>query len=271
MQALDDVSLIVYPGEIHAIVGENGAGKSTLMNILAGELQPDDGYIVFAGEPRTIPNPFVSQQMGISVVYQELALCPNLSIAENISFNQAAASSAWHFLSEPARLYRAGARRAGELRYRKPGLHTPVGQLSVAQQQLVEIAKAISGEVKLLILDEPNSALTQDETAHLFDVLRRLRDDGVGIIYVSHRLEEVLRLADRITVLRDGKLIETLDAAHGHGRWADYPDGGPRDRHALSSGNAAAVSDKVVLRPRGYRQRHRRSRAYHWWCRKARS
>ena len=212
VQALADVSLVVYPGEIHAIVGENGAGKSTLMNILAGELQPDDGYIVFAGERRQIPNPAVSQQMGISVVYQELALCPNLSVAENISLNQAAARFGLGLMDR--RAFAARARRVlSSLGIENLDLNTPVGQLSVAQQQLVEIAKAISGKVKLLILDEPNSALAREETAHLFDVLRRLRDDGVGIIYVSHRLEEVLRLADRITVLRDGQFIETLDAA----------------------------------------------------------
>ena len=124
---------------------------------------------------------------------------------------------------------------------------TPVSQLSVAQQQLVEIAKAISGDVKLLILDEPNSALTQEETAHLFDVLRRLRDDGVGIIYVSHRLEEVLRLADRITVLRDGKFIETIDAATATVDGLIARMVGRAIETLYHRGDAAAVSDKVVL------------------------
>ncbi len=212
VQALDDVSLEVHPGEIHAVVGENGAGKSTLMNILAGELQPDTGHIVFLGEKRAIPNPFVSQQIGISVVYQELALCPNLSIAENVSLSRVASARGLGFLNR--REFSARAREAlASLGLDKVNLGQPVGQLTVAQQQLVEIAKAISGQARLLILDEPNSALTQDETSHLFAVLQRLRETGVGIIYVSHRLEEVLRLADRITVLRDGKLIETMNAA----------------------------------------------------------
>ena len=212
VQALDDISLKIYPGEVHAVVGENGAGKSTLMNILAGELQPDAGHIVFRGEKRAIPNPFVSQQMGISVVYQELALCPNLSIAENVSLSRVAAARGLSFLNR--REFNTRAREAlASLGLEKVNLGQPVGQLTVAQQQLVEIAKAISGQARLLILDEPNSALTQDETTHLFTVLRRLRATGVGIVYVSHRLEEVLSLADRITVLRDGKLIETMPAA----------------------------------------------------------
>jgi ribose transport system ATP-binding protein len=211
VQALDGVSLAVLPGEIHAVIGENGAGKSTLMNILAGELQPDAGHIAFMGQPCQIPSPFVSQQMGISVVYQELALCPNLSIAENIALP---AVSVRHSLALANRRgFAARARRVlASLGMERANVDAPVSQLSIAQQQLVEIAKAISGQVKLLILDEPNSALTQDETEHLFSVLRRLRDEGVGIIYVSHRLEEVLSLADRITVLRDGRYIDTLAA-----------------------------------------------------------
>jgi ABC-type sugar transport system ATPase subunit len=212
VQALDQVSLSVYPGEIHAVIGENGAGKSTLMNILAGELQPDSGYIIYQGQERHIPNPFISQQMGISVVYQELALCPNLSVAENISLNTTSASFPLAFVKKAQ--FSATARRAlSQLGMAYLNLNQPVGQLSVAQQQIVEIAKAISTEVKVLILDEPNSALTQEETEHLFQVLRQLRESGVAIIYVSHRLEEVLRLSDRITILRDGKLMGTVDAA----------------------------------------------------------
>ncbi len=212
VQALDSVSLAVWPGEIHAVIGENGAGKSTLMNILAGELQPDQGHITYMGQRCEIPSPFVSQQMGISVVYQELALCPNLSIAENIALPAVSARRSLSPVNR--RRYAAEARSVlGTLGMEQANVDTPAGQLSIAQQQLVEIAKAISGQVRLLILDEPNSALTHDETEHLFSVLRQLRDQGVGIIYVSHRLEEVLSLADRITVLRDGKYIDTLPAA----------------------------------------------------------
>lgn len=212
VQALDDVTFSVVKGEIHALIGENGAGKSTLMNILAGELQPDAGTIHFEGRPCAIPNPFASQTLGIGVVYQELALCPNLSIAENIALHSVATKPGFALLQR--RQFSSRAQAALErLGLTNIDTTTPVADLSVAQQQMVEIAKALSGEVKLLILDEPNSALTNEETAHLFAVLRQLKAEGVGIIYVSHRLEEVLQLADRISVLRDGKWIATLPAA----------------------------------------------------------
>ncbi|NOZ50441.1 MAG: sugar ABC transporter ATP-binding protein [Chloroflexi bacterium] len=211
--ALDNVSMNVLPGEIHAVVGENGAGKSTLMNILAGELQPDSGDIVFQGNRCAIPNPYVSQQMGISVVYQELALCPNLSIAENVSLSSASTSNALSFVKR--RRFAVKAREVlSQLGITDIDPNRPISKLTVAEQQLVEIAKAISGQVKLLILDEPNSALTREETDNLFAILRQLRDSGVGMIYVSHRLEEALSLCDRITVLRDGKWIDTVAAAN---------------------------------------------------------
>lgn len=211
VQALDEVSLDVYLGEIQAIVGENGAGKSTLMNILAGEQQPDSGRIIYEGEERHISNPRVSQQIGISVVYQELALCPNLSVAENISLSSGSSRPALSFVRRGEFLETAR-ESLSRLGLEGLDLRRPAGQLSIAQQQLVEIAKAISGSVRILILDEPNSALTSEETAHLFSVLRQLRENNVAILYVSHRLEEVLEVADRVTVLRDGKLIDTVDA-----------------------------------------------------------
>jgi len=212
VQALEGVSLTVEPGEIHAIVGENGAGKSTLINILAGELQPDAGRILYLGEQQTIPSPYVSQQLGISVVYQELALCPNLTVAENISLSATSMQGGMAPLHRSA--FRATARRVLEqLGMGHLDLNAVVSRLGVAEQQIVEIAKAISTDLKVLILDEPNSALTTDETERLFTVLRQLRENGVAILYVSHRLEEVLNLADRIIVLRDGRFVETIPAA----------------------------------------------------------
>ncbi|HRV95795.1 MAG TPA: sugar ABC transporter ATP-binding protein, partial [Anaerolineae bacterium] len=211
VQALDGVSLTVYPGEIHAIIGENGAGKSTLMNILAGELQPDSGEIIFQGRPVRIPHPNVSQQLGISVVYQELALAPNLTVAENISLNTVRTSFGLEFVNRRDFAVKAKA-VLSQLGMASLDLRQPVGRLTVAQQQMVEIGKAISTDVKVLILDEPNSALTKEETDHLFAVLRDLRAAGVAIIYISHRLEEVLSLSDRITVLRDGQWVETMSA-----------------------------------------------------------
>ncbi|MCX6080576.1 MAG: sugar ABC transporter ATP-binding protein [Chloroflexi bacterium] len=207
--ALDQVTLSVYPGEIHAVIGENGAGKSTLMNILAGELQPDEGKIYFNGSVTLIPNPVVSRRLGISVVFQELALCPNLSVADNISLWRMSEQSPISFLDR--KLYDSTANETlTSLGLKNMNLSQPAGQLSVAKQQMVEIARAISTRARVLILDEPNSALTQEESEHLFDVIRRLRDDGVAIIYISHHLQEVLDIADRITVLRDGRVVDTL-------------------------------------------------------------
>jgi ribose transport system ATP-binding protein len=209
--ALDHITLSIFPGEVHGIIGENGAGKSTLINILAGELQPDEGAVYFKGHPVTISNPLISHSLGISVVFQELALCTNLNIAENISL--------WKVSDQPLlawrnkKLFEGNAKQAlDELGFTGVDLNLPVGQLSVAKQQLVEIAKAISTKAEVLILDEPNSALTQEESEHLFQIVRRLRDAGVTILYVSHHLDEVLELADRITVLRDGRLIDTVQA-----------------------------------------------------------
>jgi len=211
VQALDSVSLAVNAGEIHAVIGENGAGKSTLMNILAGEIQPDSGEIFFLGELCQIPDPYTSQNLGISVVYQELALCPNLNIAENISLTAAATARSLGIVDRKG--FKDTAREVlSRLGMEDADLKQTVAQLTVAEQQMVEIAKAISGQVKVLILDEPNSALSLDETEHLFSVLRQLCAEGVAIIYVSHRLEEVLSLSDRITVLRDGRYIDTVAA-----------------------------------------------------------
>jgi ABC-type sugar transport system ATPase subunit len=182
------------------------------MNILAGELQPDAGQILYRGNTQEIRNPYVSQQLGIHVVYQELALCPNLTVAENICLNNASTTPGFGVVNHSN--WDGQARKAlARLRMEALNPHEQVSRLGVAQQQMVEIAKAISSECRVLILDEPNSALTIEETQRLFEVLRALRADGVAIIYVSHRLEEVLGLADRITVLRDGRFVETLPAA----------------------------------------------------------
>ena len=206
--ALDDVSVDIFPGEVHAFLGENGAGKSTVMNILAGEIQPTEGEIYYKGQRREIHNPLVSQQMGISVVYQELALCGNLTIAENISLSTVSKKSGLALINRGR--FRTAARDAlARLGLENININQVVGQLSVAQQQMVEIAKALSLKAEVLILDEPNSALTIEETEHLFKVIRQLREQGVAIIYVSHRLEEVVQIADRITILRDGRRIDT--------------------------------------------------------------
>lgn len=204
--ALDDAQLDLQAGEIHAAVGENGAGKSTLMKILAGVSAPDAGEIRFEGRPIVLATPHQALMLGIAIVHQELSLVPPLIVAENIY---------------PGRLPTnfLGMVRYGEL-FRQAGEvlaklnvavdpRTPVETLSIASQQLVEITKALSLNCKVLILDEPTSALTDHEADMLLAFLRRLAADGVGILYISHKLNEVFAVADRVTVLRDGKYVGT--------------------------------------------------------------
>ncbi|MGW4213867.1 multiple monosaccharide ABC transporter ATP-binding protein [Lentzea sp. NPDC004789] len=209
--ALHDVSLSVRRGEIHAICGENGAGKSTLMKVLSG-VHPHgtyEGEIVFDGEPCAFHGVRDSEQRGIVIIHQELALCGQLSVAENLFLGNERARRGfidWNRTNHEAQalLDRVGLRENPT---------TPVNDLGVGKQQLVEIAKALSKEVKLLILDEPTAALNDDDSQHLLDLLDGLRDDGITSVIISHKLNEVTRIADSVTVLRDGKTIETLPAA----------------------------------------------------------
>ena len=214
VKALEDVNLAVRRGEIHAICGENGAGKSTLMKVLSGVYPAGsyDGEIVYDGQPVRFSGILDSEHVGIVIIHQELALVPYLSIAENI------------FLGSERRgrlglidWNRANA-EAGEL-LRSVGLEenplTPVGQLGVGKQQLVEIAKALSKDVRLLILDEPTAALNDTDSAHLLDLLRRLRERGITCIMFSHKLGEITAVSDNVTVIRDGKTVETLSLHAG--------------------------------------------------------
>ncbi|MFD7654263.1 multiple monosaccharide ABC transporter ATP-binding protein [Actinosynnema sp. NPDC059797] len=208
--ALRDVSLSVRRGEIHAICGENGAGKSTLMKVLSG-VHPHGSYegeIAFEGQPCAFGGVRDSERRGIVIIHQELALCGQLSIAENLFLGNERATRGfidWNRTNHAA----------GELLARV-GLHenptTPVHDLGVGKQQLVEIAKALAKDVRLLILDEPTAALNDDDSAHLLDLLDGLREQGVTSVIISHKLNEVKRIADSITILRDGRTIETLPA-----------------------------------------------------------
>ncbi len=208
--ALNRVSLGFRRGEVHAVVGENGAGKSTLMNVLAGEFPPNEGEIRIAGKSVRFASPLDSRAAGIVVVYQELALCPTMSVAENVMMSELAARPVASMV--PRQRMRSET-RAALLRLGMPKLDPDamVARLSVAEMQLVEIAAAVRQRARLLVLDEPNSAISKRESERLFDVVRQLRSEGVSVVYVSHRLSEVLDLADRISVMRDGRLIETLD------------------------------------------------------------
>ena len=210
VRALQDVSLEVRAGEVHALVGENGAGKSTLMRILGGIHQRDAGQIRLHGRPVEIPSPIHARQSGISFIHQELNLVPALSVAENIFLGREP-RRVGGLVDWPEMYARAG-RLLADL-----GLaidpRRRVGRLTVAEQQLVEIAKALSVEAELVIMDEPTAALTMEETERLFGFIQDLRARGVGVVYITHRLEEVFKVADRVTVLRDGQYVGTYAIA----------------------------------------------------------
>ena len=207
VKALDKVSLNVIPGEIHALVGENGAGKSTLVNIVSGVHQPDAGEMYFDGRRYAPISPREAQELGIGFVHQETALCPHLSVAENV------------FLGRMPRSLSvlAGFKQAREETSKLLGRFatqldpmTKVQDLSIANQQVVEIIKALSLDCRLLILDEPTSSLTELETENLFRIVADLKQRGISVFYISHRLKEVFTLCDRITILRDGRYVKTL-------------------------------------------------------------
>ena len=209
VQALDDVSFDLDAGEIHGLLGENGAGKSTLLKILSGAERPDAGRIEVAGEQRILATPQDAQALGIATIYQELNLLPNLTVAENVFIGREPGGRAflsWRRLIEQTREVTA---RIG-LAIDPLAL---VRDLSVAEQQMVEIARALSIDSRVIIMDEPTSALSEAEVETLFAIVRELRDQGLGIIFVTHRLDEVIRLCDRATVLRDGRLVGTRAVA----------------------------------------------------------
>ena len=209
VRALKGVSFGLQAGEVHALVGENGAGKSTLIRILTGAVQPDAGSVLLDGVPVLDNSPHRSRELGIAAIYQQPAIFPDLSVAENLAL-----ANESHGLLRRVD-WKGRLRRAGELLASIGAEIDPrreAGSLSMPEQQLVEIAKALGGNVRVLILDEPTASLTERETERLFAVVRKLRDGGAGLIYISHRLEELPRIADRITVLRDGETIATRSA-----------------------------------------------------------
>lgn len=205
IRALRSGQLELRAGEIHALAGENGAGKSTLMNILDGILRPDGGEIRLDGPPVQINSPAVAQRLGIGFVHQEIALCDDVSVAENIFMAQTAQSR--RRLMDKSDLITRAAAVLAPLADIDPRL--PAGLLSVSQQQLVEIAKALTLDCRILIFDEPTAALTEHEAQKLFTILRGLAARGIGIIYISHRMAEIFSLCDRVTVMRDGQHIRT--------------------------------------------------------------
>jgi ribose transport system ATP-binding protein len=203
--ALNQVDFDVRAGEVHALVGENGAGKSTMINILAGVLQPSGGKVLLDGTPVVFHNPADAQRAGISVIFQEFNLIPHLSVSENIFINREPTRNGmidWANMNKRA----AEALKRLEIDIDP---RVPVSSLAVAQQQLVEIARALAFEARVIVMDEPTAALSEHEVDRLLEIVRSMAKDGVGVIYVSHKLEEVFRVADRVTILRDGGHILT--------------------------------------------------------------
>ncbi len=206
--ALEDVSLDVPRGELHAVMGENGAGKSTLMKILSGVITEYQGQVRLRGHAVAFSGTRDAEAAGVSIIHQELNLVEQLSAAANIFLGRETRTSLG--LLDDRGMEQAAAELLGQLECHI-GPRQPVGELRVGDQQLIEIAKALSLESEILIMDEPTSALTEAEVARLYRVIDRLRARGVTILYISHKMDEVFRLADRITVLRDGRLVQTLD------------------------------------------------------------
>lgn len=206
VQALEDVNLDIYAGEVHVVAGENGAGKSTLMKVLSQVEQPTRGTILLDGKPLPFGGPLYAQRQGIAMVYQEFALAPHLSIAQNVFMGRE--------MTRLGLIQKATEERHARELLHRVGLHLDprrvVAGLSVAEQQMVEIAKALAIQARVLILDEPTATLTNQEREELFAVLRKLTEKGIALLYISHRLDEIFRIAQRVTVMCDGKVIQTL-------------------------------------------------------------
>ncbi len=248
--ALSGVDLTVAPGEIHALLGENGAGKSTLLKILAGAQPPDSGTIEFAGKQVAFVSPHAAQMLGIVTIYQEFTLAPNMTICENVFIGREPGSKVFVSWRRMAEETRALTRRIGL----DANPMTLVRELSVAEQQMVEIARALSMKSRLIVMDEPTSALSRTEVEKLFRIVRDLKAEGLSVIFVTHRLEEVFEICDSYTVLRDGKFV-------GTGKVADTDIDGiirlmvGREVNALFSHRTDTTAGAVALAVEGLSRR----------------
>jgi ribose transport system ATP-binding protein len=206
VRALDGVDLDVRAGEVHCLLGQNGAGKSTLIKVLAGAHEPDEGEVSWRGEPVRLASPQVSMDLGIATIYQELDLVPGLTVTENIFLGHEASRFGF---TRPARANHAAAVLLARLGHPEIRPTMEVGTLPAAAQQMVSIARALSHDVRLIVMDEPSAVLDTEEVERLFGVIRDLTADGVAVVYISHRLEEIRAIGDRVTVLKDGRTVAT--------------------------------------------------------------
>src|SRR5215510_4655792 len=208
--ALDGVDLELRQGEVHALIGENGAGKSTLMNVIAGSLLPDQGTMEIIGRRYAPSNPLDARTHGIALIHQELSLCPHLSVAENVLMGIESSHLGWldrdHLITRTNEVLKTF--HHADIRPEKR-----VGDLSVAARQIVEISRALAANARIILMDEPTSSLQREDVQQLFTLIRKLSDEGISVIYISHFLEEVRQISDRFTVLRDGRSVANGDIA----------------------------------------------------------
>jgi ribose transport system ATP-binding protein len=204
VRALDGVDLDVLPGEVHCLLGQNGAGKSTLIKILAGAHQPDAGTVTWQGHEVRLANPMAAMRLGIATIYQELDLVDGLTVAENIYLGHELATAG---ISRRGDTQRSARTLLARLGHPEISTSTEVGRLSAAGKQIVSMARALSHDVRLIVMDEPSAVLDQEEVARLFGVIRDLTSEGVAVVYISHRLEEIRQIGDRVTVLKDGRTV----------------------------------------------------------------
>lgn len=257
VQALADVSLAVHAGEVHALVGANGAGKSTLVKILAGALRPDRGQILLDGRPVSIASPREAFRLGIALIHQEPNVVPQLDVVANIFLGREWVRGPWPGRPDRERMRQKAQEVLGLLGTSlDPSL--PVGRLGIAQKQVVEMARALVAQSRVLILDEPTAALTPGEVERLFGLIGRLRAQGVGIIYISHRLEELPRVADRVTVLRDGRVVAHCSMAEASPtRLVAWMVGEAAVRHASPTERSGPAAGTELVRLEGCGRRGR--------------
>ena len=208
VKALDNISMSFRYGEVHALCGENGAGKSTLMKILSGVYQPTSGELFYKGQKKIFKNPHQAQLDGISIIFQEFSLIRNFDVVDNVFINREPSNKLGHINRKEAKRLTEALLKELEIEL---DVNAKVGNLTVVQQQIVEIVKALSVDANILIMDEPSAALTDKEVRKLFDIIRMLKAKGVTVIYISHMLEEIFEICDRVTVIKDGQYIGTKD------------------------------------------------------------